>query len=313
MPGTYASNMELPFSRSHLDRVVDAGNDENLIAVALTQPSTRVVLVADGLLAIANETQLALASPQEISWLGTGSGIWVLLGVDPTAGATWLAVSLPQCGGGELAEFRDSRRWASLRDIGAELNGRDAGAATCAIALTNWHERNPYCPRCGAETIPVAAGWVRRCTADDSEHYPCTDPAVIVVVTDSNDRLLLGHGAQWPQGRFSLIAGFVDPGESIEAATVREVREETGVECGEVTYLASQPWPFPAAIMLAMSARAKTTAIKVDGVEVTEAMWVDRADLAERIAAGTVTLPMRSSVARVLITQWYGGPLPEAN
>ncbi|MCU1432946.1 MAG: diphosphatase, partial [Actinotalea sp.] len=164
-------------------------------------------------------------------------------------------------------------RWATLREVGDALGDRDAGLAVSAVGLSAWHDRHPRCPLCGAATTAVQAGWVRRCTADGSDHYPRTDPAVIMAVTDVDGRLLLGHGAAWPDARFSTLAGYVEPGESLEGAVRREVAEEAGVVVGEVTYRGSQPWPFPASLMLAFTARAETTEVVVDGVELTEARW----------------------------------------
>jgi NAD+ diphosphatase len=147
------------------------------------------------------------------------------------------------------------------------------------------------------------------CTQEGSEHYPRTDPAVIMSVIDADDRLLLGHGAGWEQGRFSTLAGFVEPGESLEAAVRREVGEEVGVVIGDVIYRGSQPWPFPASIMLGFRAYATSTEIDVDGSEVDEARWFSRAGLDDAIAAGEVRLSPSISIARRLIEDWYGGPI----
>ena len=201
-------------------------------------------------------------------------------------------------------------RWAALREAGADLPARDAGLATMAVALDEWHGRHPRCPRCGAPTVPAQAGWIRVCTADGSEHYPRTDPAIIVAVVDDDDRLLLGHNAAWPAGRYSTLAGFVEAGESAEHAVAREVAEETGIVVDRVDYRGSQPWPFPASLMLAYRAHAASTLVRVDGVEVTEARWFSRADLEAATRTGDVLLPMRTSVAYALVTDWFGAPLP---
>jgi len=203
-------------------------------------------------------------------------------------------------------------RWAHLRDVGATLSARDAGLATMAVALDAWHSRHPRCPRCGEPTVPGQGGWVRICRADGSEHYPRTDPAIIVAVVDDDDRLLLGHNAAWPEGRYSTLAGFVEAGESAEHAVRREVAEETGVVVDAVEYRGSQPWPFPASLMLAYRGHAATTELRVDGVEVTEARWLTRDELAAAVRAGGLLLPMGSSVAHALISDWFGAPLPTA-
>ena len=201
-------------------------------------------------------------------------------------------------------------RWVALREAGANLPARDAGLATMAVALDEWHTRQPRCPRCGAPTVPAQAGWIRVCTVDGSEHYPRTDPAIIVAVVDDDDRILLGHNAAWPPGRFSTLAGFVEAGESAEHAVAREVAEETAVVVDRVDYRGSQPWPFPASLMLAFRGHAATTEVHADGAEVTQARWFTRDELAAATAAGEVLLPMRTSVAYALITDWFGAPLP---
>src|SRR5205085_1294541 len=132
-----------------------------------------------------------------------------------------------------------------LRRIGPLLDDTEAGLFTAAVALSLWHSRHEYCARCGAPTLPDSTGWTRQCPRCGTEHYPRVDPAVIMAVVDGQDRILLGHQASWPDRRFSTLAGFVEPGESLEAAVRREVAEEAGVAIGDVSYLGSQPWPFP--------------------------------------------------------------------
>ena len=204
-------------------------------------------------------------------------------------------------------------RWTSLRVVGAELTDADAGLATTAVALDAWHARHPRCPRCGAPTHTTAAGWTRRCTVDGSEHYPRTDPAVIMAVVDGQDRLLLGHAAAWATHRFSTLAGFVEAGESVEHAVRREVAEETAVLVGDVEYVGSQPWPFPASLMLGFRARALSTDVVVDGVELTDARWFSREELADAVRTGDVVLPSPASIAHALVQDWYGGPVPTAD
>ncbi|WP_255303687.1 NAD(+) diphosphatase [Georgenia sp. 311] len=205
-------------------------------------------------------------------------------------------------------------RFAHLRDVGDRLCDRDTGLATTAVALAAWHERNPRCPRCGEATEVVEGGWVRRCLVDHSLHYPRTDAAVIMAVVDAADRLLLGHAAHWPQRRYSTLAGYVEPGESLEAAVRREVAEETGVVVGDVRYVGSQPWPFPCSLMTAFRAQVAEgagTDVVVDGVELTAARFFSREELGAAVADGEVHLPTRTSIARALIEDWFGGPLPQ--
>jgi NAD+ diphosphatase len=183
-----------------------------------------------------------------------------------------------------------------------------------AVGLANWHATHRHCPRCGAPTVVEQAGFVRRCPADGSEHSPRTDPAIIVLVTDaSGDLALLGSSGRWGPGRFSTLAGFVEPGEAAEGAVVREVLEESGVAIGEVTYLGSQPWPFPSSLMLGFTARAldPDAVPQGDGVEIVEARWFSRAQVLAGIADGSLGLPPAVSIARRLIEHWFGAELPE--
>ena len=202
-------------------------------------------------------------------------------------------------------------RLAGLREAGPLLDDRDAGLMTHAVALANWHASHPHCPRCGAMTSPQPAGNARVCPVEGSEHFPRIDPAVIMLVTDADDRCLLARNQAWPQRRVSILAGFVEPGESAEHAVVREVAEETGITVSEVRYLASQPWPMPQSLMLGFRARATSgLQIRVDDDEIAEARWFSRADLRAAMAAGDIRLPPPVSIAHQIIRAWYGEPLP---
>jgi NAD+ diphosphatase len=152
-------------------------------------------------------------------------------------------------------------------------------------------------------------GHLRVCVTDGVEHYPRTDPAVIMLVVDDDGRALLGHQPSWPQGRMSTLAGFVEAGETLEDAVAREVLEEVGVVVDDVRYVESQPWPFPSSLMLAFTAHAATSELAVDGVEISDARWFTRDELTTCVQDGSLRLPMRSSVAFRLIDRWYGGGL----
>jgi len=164
---------------------------------------------------------------------------------------------------------------------------------------------------CGATTEPDQAGWIRRCTQDGTEHYPRTDPAVIMAVTDTADRLLLARNPHWPEGRLSVLAGFVEPGESLEAAVAREVFEEVGLVVEQVGYLGNQPWPFPSSLMVGFTARTVDPTLHLDHQEIVEAVWVSREDLREMVLAGSFGISPTVSIARRMIEHWYGGPIDQ--
>ncbi|KFC52074.1 NTP pyrophosphohydrolase, partial [Micrococcus luteus] len=169
------------------------------------------------------------------------------------------------------------------------------------------------CAFCGGATDVEAAGWVRRCRDCSREQFPRTDPAVIVAVTDPAGRILLGRNAAWPEGLYSCLAGFVEPGESLEHAVVREIAEESGITVTQPRYRGSQPWPFPRSLMLGFTALAPAGAEPVpDGEEILSVRWFEREELAHLAREGDVTLPGAVSIARALIEDWYGGTLPDA-
>jgi len=196
--------------------------------------------------------------------------------------------------------------------VGALLSDRDAGLMTHAVALANWHDSHTHCPQCGTPTVPAPAGHLTTCPTDGSEHFPRLDPAVIMLVIDPDDRLMLARNALWPPGRMSVVAGFVEPGESAEHAVAREVYEETAIVVGQVRYLGSQPWPMPRSLMLGFQATAKGgQRIAVDEEEIGEARWFTRAELRAAIDAGELGVAPTSSIARRLIEYWYGEELPD--
>jgi NAD+ diphosphatase len=294
---------QLQLSRSTLDRRAEERSDPEALVRAWADPATRVLPWSEGLVPVVHsvdaegreQPRLDLRVPAQVGEHGTR----VLLGRDPE-GVLHLAAEVAEPGEG----------WADLRALGAVLDDRDAGILTQATAVLRWHAVHPRCPRCGQPTEVVQSGWVRRCPSDASEHFPRTDPAVIMAVVDDADRLLLGHNPAWPPGRYSTLAGFVEPGESLEAAVRREVLEEVGVAVGEVSYLGNQPWPFPASLMLAFLARAVDTAVHLDDVEITDARWFTRDQLREAAASGEVLLPGGISIAHRMVAHWYGAELP---
>ena len=207
-------------------------------------------------------------------------------------------------------------QWLDLRTIGADLGVGDRGLLVEAIALAQWHSRHQRCPVCGEQTTPREAGWSTTCVADGSLHFPRTDPAVIMLVHDGGDKCVLGRQALWPEGRFSVLAGFVEPGETLEAAVAREVYEEVGLQVSGVQYLGSQPWPFPASIMLGFIAKVEGSMElrSVDG-EIAEAHWFTRDEVREMYGwgdpaegqPGARTMPGAISIAHHIIKGWVDG------
>jgi NAD+ diphosphatase len=312
----------LPLARSAVDADALARAQPDLLDTLAAEPGTRVLLVHRGLVATAADG-LDLLAPADLPPVSWAPGDALYLGRDAEAG--YVALVLPEGLGSErdldgapadagaaLAELAAARTFTHLRDVGHRLGDRDAGLATTAVALAAWHSRNPRCPRCGGAMEVGDAGWVRRCVVDQSVHYPRTDAAVIMAVTDDDDRILLAHATHWPPRRFSTLAGYVEPGESLEAAVRREVAEETGLDVDELRYFGSQPWPFPCSLMTGFQARVRAgagTQVQVDGVEIAEARFFTRAELAEGVRSGDVRLPSRTSIALALVEAWYGGPL----
>ena len=203
--------------------------------------------------------------------------------------------------------------WSGLRSVGMKLSDGDRSVVAELIALANWHASHRRCPRCGAPTDVAGLGWWRVCPEDGSEHYPRTDPAVIALLLDDEDNALLGRQTVWPTGAFSTLAGFVEPGESAEAAVAREIAEEVGLAPDRTTYLGSQPWPFPASLMLGFHTRIAGVrpTPQCDGVEIAEARWLARDELVAAAEAREVRLPGRLSIAHHLIGRWFGAELPE--
>ena len=198
--------------------------------------------------------------------------------------------------------------WVDLRDLAVALDDLNVGLACALVAVGNWHAAHPMSPRSGNPTEPVHGGWVRADAQTGSEHFPRTDPAVIMAVVHTDDagveHLLMGNNIAWPKNRFSILAGFVEPGETLERAVQREVFEESGVLCANPRYLGSQPWPFPCSLMLGFSAEATTTELQHDPGEMAEVRWFTRTELREAASAGGITMPGRVSIAGQIIHAW---------
>lgn len=293
--------LDLPLAHASLDPDAEARTTPGLLDALLARPDTAVVLVDElGHLALAGTHLDLVAAPAHVAAPGT---VHVHLGRTAAGTARVVAIA-PQDPG---------REYHDLRRVMADMTPEDRGIAVPAVAIANWHHSHAHCSRCGRATEVTAAGWVRVCPECVLDHYPRTDPAVIMAVVDAADRLLLAHAAHFPAGRYSMVAGYVEPGESLEHAVARETREEVGLDVAEVTYRGSQPWPFPRSLMAAFTARVPgTPRPRVDGVEITDARFFTRADLVSAVASGEVSLPGPASVAHALLEDWFGGPVPGA-
>jgi NAD+ diphosphatase len=300
-------------SRADLDR--DYLSRVGGVPALLDDPRTRLVVLHEGRALGTAEGALALVDPEVVRvdpeaavFLGrarTASG-------DLEAGAAVLALAVSEPDAGTLGA---DGAWLDLRRVGALLEPRDAGLFTQALALANWHGTAAFSPATGEPTTVAQAGWVRVDPSTGRENYPRTDPAVIVAVLDDDDRILLGSNVEWDVGRFSLLAGFVEPGESLEAAVIREIFEEAGVVVADPEYRGSQPWPFPASLMLGFEARiapGTSREPRPDGTELRELRWFTRDELASDAEAGRVLLPGHASIARAIIEDWFGGPIGDA-
>jgi NAD+ diphosphatase len=280
-------------------------DDEHWLDERWADPATRVLVIA-GARVRPVDGRVSWVSPQEAP-----DGLRVLLG--EREGVEHFAVIVdPDTAPGDRDE------WQVLRSVVQSLADEtiaDGPLVLHAIGLAEWLWATRHCPRCGGGLEPRQAGHVLRCTNCGRDQFPRSDPAVIMVVTDGepgspDERALLGRSPAWPEGRYSTLAGFVEPGETMEDAVRREVEEETGVRVGEVAYFGSQPWPLPASLMVGFTARAIETAIDVDGSEIEDARWFTREEMRAQAEAGTLVLPGGVSISRSLVESWYGGALP---
>lgn len=207
--------------------------------------------------------------------------------------------------------FGGGAAFADLRSVMAGLTPAEGEMAASAKAILAWHETHPCCARCGGRSVPALAGWQRLCPDCGAQHFPRTDPVVIMLVTRGN-QVLVGRSPGWPEGVFSLLAGYMEPGETIEAAVRREVMEEAGIRVGRVRYLASQPWPFPASLMIGCAAEALESGITHDPGEIEEARWLTREETADVMAGlhPEVRAPRRGAIAGFLLREWLADRLP---
>jgi NAD+ diphosphatase len=284
------------YADGSFDRAAERREDEEWIARRLADPTTRIHPVADGkCLVDGNGRPMALAAAD----LSPDPDAAYLLGVD--GGAAHFVLDVDATGAALEAEGE----WLGLRDFAIDLAHEQAALLAYGRGLVHWHRTHLYCGVCGNATRSSRAGHVRICSSEDCGrmHFPRTDPAVITLVSDG-ERCLLARRGIWAANRRSTIAGFVEPGETLEDAVRREILEEVGVRVGAVRYRGSQPWPFPSSLMMGFHADAETTEITPDGEEIVEGEWYTREDLDRMTGAGDLVLPPADSISRWLVDLW---------
>ena len=308
--------LNLPLARTSLSREADLRRDQDLLASLRSNPDARAAVLCDGkFLAEADLVSLRLLPLTQLLELGDFKALTYLgqTTSDSTGLAAGTSIVLIELGA-EQAEWitgqaiADGCTWLQLRRSGFGLSDLDSGIATQAMAISNWHASHGFCPGCGNQTAVVQAGWARHCDSCNKDLFPRTDPAVIAAVTDDQDRLLLGSQGLWESNRWSVLAGFVDPGESLNAAVAREMFEESGLRVTEIEFQGSQPWPFPFSLMMAFTAKASgEQQLRPDGFEIERLRWITREQLA--VEAAELRLPSKVSISRALIEQWFGAEL----
>ncbi|MEJ7635767.1 NAD(+) diphosphatase [Aeromicrobium sp.] len=281
--------MNYAFDRTQHDRSAYLRTDD-----AWRTPDVRVMVIGG--------EHVATVGGRGIRWTGIDEapdGEWLFLGVkDDVRYAAVMVDRIPT----ELEPV-------SLRALGPTIAPDEASLGVHAVGIARWHQNHRFCAKCGQPSEAAQAGHVRRCPACGTNHFPRTDPAVIMLITDGDDRALLGRAPAWPEGRFSTLAGFVEPGESLDDAVRREVMEEVGIRVGEVSYAGSQPWPFPSSLMLGFFGEALSSDIVIDEDEIAEARWFTRDDVTEMTGSTELMLPPTVSISRWLMQKWHGGTI----
>lgn len=311
----------LTFGGGGLDRATGLRNSARTLGAARQDASARCVVLWRGKLLAKGPSRDALAllpmahpvlahAVEEPILLGCAEGGaprfaadlsgWDLEGQDQSTVGAFFDPSeqvLPGAG--------DGTALVELRRVMAQLSPLDAELAATAKAILGWHSTHGFCARCGAASSIDLGGWRRSCPSCGAQHFPRTDPVVIMLITHG-DHVLMGRSPGWPETMYSLLAGFIDAGETVEAAVRREVMEEAGVKVGDVTYLASQPWPFPSSLMIGCAGTALSREIRIDPEEIEDAMWVSRQDMADSFAGTNPSMkPARKgSIAHYLLQNW---------
>lgn len=284
--------------RPSLDRAADLREEPEVIDRLRHEPGTRAIVVREGRARVTSSALLRVPPSEPVD------AAWALLGRDADGTPLLLAALSPEV---EVVDTAPDETWLGLRDLGARLEPAETELLIEALALAAWLRDAPFCPACGGATELRQAGWSRHCLVCGRQHFPRTDPAVIVAVESADgERLLLGANANWGGRMYSCFAGFVEAGESLESTVHREIEEESGVRLSALRYLSSQAWPFPRSLMVGFRAVVDDeAAARPDGEEIIDVRWFTRAEIASALeGAGPVGLPGPASIARALIVDW---------
>lgn len=311
------------FAAEHLDRSDHLRSQPEKIAAYLADPASRVSPTWYGKPLF----DLTEAGPR-LAWLSAtdpiaadGPEAPLFLGLDAEGTAHFAVdanhIAPPEEKPSEFVDRRtldlsETRKFIELRAIMGDITQNDAGVAATAKGIFEWRKTHGFCANCGGRNEVGAAGWRLDCPACGRQHFPRTDPVVIMLVL-AGDRVLLGRQSFWPEGMYSLLAGFMEPGESIEAAVRRETKEEAGVDVDEVRYVVSQPWPFPASLMIGCAGRAKSDALVVNTGELEDAMWVSKAQMADALDGrdSKIAPARKGAVAQLILRAWVDGVIPD--
>ncbi len=313
------------FGGSSLDRAAELRADADGLSAAKASSDARVIILWRGKILIDKERPArVMRLPVSHPILSDADTDMIFLGREGPAPIFAACIDKWTADGQDLSDIQKfldpseqahpaveaTQVFAELRRVMTWLSPRDAELAATARALFEWHRTHMFCARCGARSDMVMAGWQRDCPACNSHHFPRTDPVVIMLITHGNS-VLLGRSPGWPDGMYSLLAGFVEPGETLEAAVRRETWEEASIKVGEVSYLASQPWPFPASLMFGCRGTALNTDIQIDPNEIEDAIWVTREDVMQAMAGEhQFLMPARKgAIAHFLLQNWVADTL----
>ncbi|MGS0560866.1 NAD(+) diphosphatase [Microbacterium aurugineum] len=285
--------------RPSLDRAAELRDEADVLERLREDPATRVIVVREGRVRVVDSTLLRVPPSAVVE------ATWALLGRDSDGAVVLVAAAPPET---DSLDAAPDEIWLGLRDLGGRIDDQESELLIGAIALAGWLRDAPFCPTCGGGTELRQAGWSRRCLVCAREHFPRTDPAVIVAVESRDgERLLLGANANWGGRMYSCFAGFTEAGESLESTVHREIEEESGVRLSSLRYVSSQAWPFPRSLMVGFRAVVdEESAALADGEEIIDVRWFSRAEIGSALAGrGPVGLPGPASIARALIVDWY--------